>query len=166
MMWISWVPSLEVGMVPGQSWDSGWWLAGGWGWLTCLVTEYFPPKYLLSAINNRFPPSSSGSSPALRPTHKHLFALCFVVTRSEGRLGDYQRRGGRFPSPTLDARIVWSVEEGRQSGQRCRDLVTEFRWKMDIGQSGDTEDQRNTWGQRRQWAVLWCSHHNHLQLNC
>ena len=35
--------------------------------------------------------------------------------------------------------------EGGESGQRCRDLVTEFRWKMDIGQSGDTEDQRNTW---------------------
>ena len=42
-------------------------------------------------------------------THKHLFALCFVVIRSEGRLGDYQRRRGRFPSPTLDARIVWRV---------------------------------------------------------
>ena len=51
--------------------------------------------------------------------------------------------------------------EGGESGQRCRDLVTEFRWKMDIGQSGDTEDQRNTWGQRRQWLLF-----SHLQLNC
>ena len=144
-MWISWLP-LEVGMVPGQSWDSGWWLAGGWGWLTCLVTEYFPPKYLLSAINNRFPPSSG--SPALRPTHKHLFALCFVVISSEGRLGDYQRRGGRFPSPTLDARIVWRV------GSLVKDAATwwqssDGRWTLDRagtqrtsathGDSGDNE---------------------------
>ena len=125
MMWISWLPSLEVGMVPGQSWDSGWWLAGGWGWLTCLVTEYFPPKYLLSAINNRFPPSSGS------PAHKHLFALCFVVIlRSEGRLGDYKRRGGRFPSPTLDARIVWRV------GSLVKDAATwwqssDGRWTLD-----------------------------------
>ena len=140
-LWISWLPSLEVGMVPGQSWDSGWWLAGGWGWLTSLVTEYFPPKYLLSAINNRFPPSSGGS-PALKPTHKHLFALCFVVIRSEGRLGDYQRR---FPSATLDARLVWRVRS------LVKDAATwwqssDGRWTLDRAGTQMTSETRGDSG--------------------
>ena len=153
MMWISWLPSLEVGMVPGQSWDSGWWLAGGWGWLTSLVTEYFPPKYLLSAINNRFPPSSGS------PTHKHLFALCFVVIRSEGRLGDYQRRRGRFPSPTLDDRIVWRV------GSLVKDAATwwqssDGRWTLDRAGTQRTSATHGL-GQHSTWLLF-----SHLQLNC
>ena len=119
---LEWSP-VKVETVGGGCWGLGM-------THTSLVTEYFPPKYLLSAINNRFPPSSSGSSPALKPRHKHLFALCFVVIRSEGRLGDYQRRRGRFPSATLDARIMWRV------GSLVKDAATwwqssDGRWTLD-----------------------------------
>ena len=126
------------------------WVVAGWGLGMTHVSRHgiFSSKIFIVSYKQSISAQQRRQQPSTQTNTQTFICSVFCRYKLRGAARWLQRRSGRFPSPTLDARIVWSVEEGRQSGQRCRHLVTEFRWKMDIGQCGDTEDQRNTWGQR------------------